>query len=222
MEPSNKQREQQQAYAAHITGAEHGSQPGEQYLERWRELDEQLVKQRHEMRKVDMALTACNKTREEDDGMDVGQARFALEAHRRQLAERISHDAADAALLLLLRRIDPQHDLPRYQALPLLRAVGPARLPQTVRVVREVRKKCREAYTRNGDTRSKGHEDAAALLEQTAVEAYLKTEESQMVYISMLEPCIASHVAFTEDEELAARAAKIDMFETEPPTREDE
>lgn len=194
---------------------------GEQYFERWKQLDAQIVKLRGDVRTVDMALTVCHKARECDNS-DVAQARFALESQRRAKTAELTKVAADAALMLLLRRIDPTHELPPTRALAVLRGVGPARCPQTVRVCKEIRVKCREAYNTTGDTRSVGWEGAALALEEAAVSAFLDTEESGMVFISMLEPCIASAVAFSEDPEVAKRAAEIDMFQDTPPTLNEE
>lgn len=220
-ELSGKQRTQQAAYAAHFSPAAPGTSPvvgGEQYLERWKQLDKRIMTERQRIRELDMALNACNKAKEMDAyDMDVGQARFRLERVRRELTADLTRLAADAALTLLLRRIDPTHELPPDRALAVLRAVGPARCPQTVKVCKEIRTKCRAAYKEVGDTRSVGWESAAEDLETHAVGAFLDTEESQMVFISMIEPCIATSIAFTEDEEVAARAARVGMFQTEPP-----
>lgn len=197
------------------------SADGKQYFERWKQLDAQIVELRRRLRFIDMALVVCHKARERDDG-DVAQARFTLEKQRREYAAELTKIAADAALALLLRRIDPTHELPPARALGVLRGVGPARCPQTVRVCREIREKCRAAYSEGGDTRSVGWEDAAAALERAAIEAFLDTEESGMVFISMIEPCIATTVAFTDDPEVVERAAAVDMFQTAPPELNEE
>lgn len=194
---------------------------GERYYEYWKQLDTQIVESRQRLREIDMALNACNAAREkgDDDLPDVAPARYGLESRRRALARSISMSVADAALLTLIRRMDPSEALPSvHSALEVLRAVGPARFPQSVKVCKAIREQVPLAYERYGDKRSVGREAAQALLLEHALNAFITAEKEQMAFISMLEPCIGTYVATTDDKEVLQRAEESGLFETSATT----
>lgn len=188
---------------------------GERYVARWKELDTTLVEYRQRVREVDMALNACNAAREHSDDLyDVPAARFGLEKRRRALAEYVGEVAANAALLTLLRRLDPEEQLPSVEdALRVLKAVGPSRFPQSVKVCKAIREQCATAYERHGDKRSVGQEKARALLLDAALDAFVVSEQQQMAFISMLEPCIGTAVVLSDDLEVAKRAKESGLYE---------